>query len=67
MDAVRWLVAMGSNPCMLNAVGSTALHAAAAHGHADVLGALLEQSGCDRDIVNVDGDTALQVCPSDIV
>jgi ankyrin repeat protein len=58
---VRWLLAAGSNPSMLNAVGSTALHAAAAHGHTDVLAALLDQSSCSADIVNEDGDSALQV------
>lgn len=61
VGAVKWLFAAGSNPNTVNAVASTALHAAAAHGHADVLRVLLDQPGCDREIVNDDGDTALQV------
>jgi ankyrin repeat protein len=62
LDAVKWLITAGLDSTTLNAVGSTPLHAAAAYGHTDVVQVLLDQPGCDTEIVNDDGETALQAC-----
>ncbi|UJR21018.1 hypothetical protein I4U23_024118 [Adineta vaga] len=55
VDAVYYLIEQGANPDLLQRTGSSALHAAAFFGHAEIVRCLLE-SGADYNIQNRSGN-----------